>query len=240
MLILFGVGVLEYIGAPIAAGPVLLVAGAMSGMGGMPLPTVILAAAMGGLLSDLIWYAGARARGRDILEIVCGLTSNPRACAVNLESRARSAGPVYVIFSKLLPGVGNMMAAVSGVGGMPILRFAILDTLALILWSGVYGGVGWFFYDEVEAALAWIDGIGLAALVIAAGLVIIAGAWRALKIRMHRPHHARMTPSDTSSGIGEGSAEKGRLDPPARPRNAAGTTTHAPSPAPTTTSQSSW
>jgi membrane protein DedA with SNARE-associated domain len=205
----------------------------------MSFPTVVLAAAMGGLLSDMIWYLGARARGRDILEAVCGLTSNPRACALNLEGRARGAGPIYIIFSKLLPGVGNMMAAVSGVGGIPILRFAILDTLSLTLWAGVYGGLGWFFFEEVEAAMAWIDGVGRAALVIGVGLVVAAGAWRVLKIRMHRPHHERLTRPSTSVGMGEDLLKAGRRNPRASGEEAVGMTAQAPSPAPATTSQSS-
>ena len=41
--LLFAVGFLEYVGAPIASVPVLLVAGALSAMGGPPLPGIVLA-----------------------------------------------------------------------------------------------------------------------------------------------------------------------------------------------------
>ena len=202
-LVLFGVGVLEFIGAPIAAGPVLMVAGAMSGMGGLPLPTLVFAAALGGLLSDILWYFSARARGRGILDVVCGLSSNPSACVLGVEKRIRSAGPVYMVFSKLIPGVGNLAAAASGLAGIAFLRFAILDALSLLLWAGVYGGLGWVFFKEVELAVAWAQGIGRTAVLVAVGLIALAGLWRVLKVRMHRPHHAEALKSAGSPSPGE-------------------------------------
>lgn len=61
-LLLFGLGFLEFIGAPIASVPVLIVAGGLAASGGVSVPGIILSAALGGLLADSIWYGTARLR----------------------------------------------------------------------------------------------------------------------------------------------------------------------------------
>jgi membrane protein DedA with SNARE-associated domain len=106
-LLLFVVGFLEYAGAPIASIPVLVVAGALAAMGGIPLPGIVLAAALGGLTSDLIWYAAARTRGQRLVDVVCGLATNPMACVTVIERRIRAVGPLYLLPSKFIPGGGQ-------------------------------------------------------------------------------------------------------------------------------------
>ncbi len=103
-LLLFVVGFLEYAGAPIASIAVLVVAGALAAMGGIPLPGIVLAAALGGLTSDLIWYAAARTRGQRLVDVVCGLATNPMACVTVIERRIRAVGPLYLLPSKFIPG----------------------------------------------------------------------------------------------------------------------------------------
>ena len=189
-LVLFCVGFLEFIGAPIAAVPMLLVAGAMAAMGALPLPAVVGAAVLGGFAADIVWFAGARVGGAGLVNVACGLSSNPKACVHGVAKRIRCAGPVYMISSKLLPGVGNLAAAGSGFAGIPAVRFIVLDVLSLFVWAGVYGGIGWAFSGQVEQALSWVSGAGLAAALGIGGLIVVAGIWRVLKVRLHRPKHA--------------------------------------------------
>ncbi len=198
--LLFAVGFLEYAGAPIASVPLLVVAGALAAAGGFPLPGIIAAAALGGLAADLIWYAAARVRGQGLVDAVCGLATNPMACVLGIEKRLRSIGPLYLLPSKFIPGVGNLAAAASGFAGIGLGKFVLLDGLALLVWAAVYSSAGWIFSAQVERVLEWASGFGLLILAVAAGLITGAGVWRFVKVRMHRPAHEAARAAEGEAG----------------------------------------
>lgn len=202
-LLLFAVGFLEYAGAPIASVPVLVVAGALAAMGGVPLPGIVLAAALGGLTSDLIWYGAARVRGQRLVDAVCGLSTNPMACVTVIERRIRSVGPLYLLPSKFIPGAGNLAAAASGFAGIALRQFLVFDGVALLLWAAVYGGAGWLFSAQVEGVVKWISDFTLLFVGVAAGLIAGAGVWRIYKVRMHRPHHEAARAASSSAIYGD-------------------------------------
>jgi membrane protein DedA with SNARE-associated domain len=201
--LVFAVGFLEYIGAPIASVPILVVAGALASTGILPLPGIIVAAALGGLTSDLIWYTAARARGRGLVDVVCGLATNPMACVLGVEKRLASIGPVYLLPSKFLPGAGNLAAVASGYAGISLRRFIGLDAMALLLWASAYSSAGWIFSAQVEQVIDWASEFAFVILVVAGGLIASAGVWRALKVRMHRPHHEAARAAEAEEAYGE-------------------------------------
>lgn len=204
--LIFGVGFLEYIGAPIASVPILVVAGALASMGGLPLLGIIIAAALGGLVGDVIWYTAARLRGRGLVEAVCGLATNPLACVTVVERRLLSIGPRYLVPSKFLPGTGNLAAAASGFAGIDIRRFIVFDGIALLLWAAVYTVAGWIFSDRVERVIEWASGFTLLIVLGAAGLITSAGVWRFIKVRLHRPHHEAERAAEAEAAYGESRA----------------------------------
>ena len=143
--LLFGLGFLEFIGAPIASVPVLIVAGGLAASGDVSVPGIILAAALGGLLADSLWYGAARLRGRSLVDSVCGLSSNPMACVLTVERKVSAVGPVFLLPANFIPGAGNLVAAASGLTGMTVGAFLIMDGLGVLAWATVYAGVGWIF-----------------------------------------------------------------------------------------------
>jgi membrane protein DedA with SNARE-associated domain len=204
--LIFAVGFLEYIGAPIASVPILVVAGALASMGSLPLPGIIVAAALGGLTSDLIWYSMARARGRGLVDAVCGLATNPMACVLGVEKRLRSIGPIYLLPSKFLPGAANLAAVASGYAGIEMRKFVALDAVALFLWASVYTTAGRIFSAQVEQLIDWASGFALLVLLVAAGLIASAGVWRVMKVRMHRPHHKAARAAEAEAAYGDSRA----------------------------------
>ena len=202
--LLFVVGFLEYVGAPIASVPVLVVAGALSAMGGPPLPGIVIAAALGGLIGDLVWYSVARWRGQGIVDTVCGLSSNPTACIIGVQRRVKAVGPRYLLPAKFLPGAGNLVAAASGFSCLRIGTFVLMDGLGLLIWATVYSGAGWLFSAQVESLIQWASSFTL--WLVAAGSALIAGAaaWRVAKVHMHKAAHEGMLVSDR--GLSEDAA----------------------------------
>ncbi len=200
-LLLFCVGFLEFTGAPIASVPVLVLAGALAASGDASLPGIIASAALGGLFGDLTWYGLARWRGPGLVDIVCGLSSNPMACVLGVERRVQAVGPGFLVPAKFLPGAGNLVAAASGFAGVRLGTFALLDLMALLIWAGVYSTLGWLFAPQLQPILEWASAFTLWIVGLAAALIVGAGAWRMAKVRMHRERHEAMR---ARSGEGQG------------------------------------
>ena len=70
--ILFLLGLVEFLGVPVATSPVLLLVGA-SAAGGMINPVgAIAAVTFGALISESIWFTAARWRGDRLVNVACG------------------------------------------------------------------------------------------------------------------------------------------------------------------------
>jgi membrane protein DedA with SNARE-associated domain len=184
------VGFVEFIGLPIASVPVLIVAGAVAASGGLSLPLVALSAAAGGLAADLTWYWITRWRGPRLVDTVCNLTSNPKACVFTVTQRIERIGPIYILPSKFLPGTGNLIAASSGLAGLAPRAFVAADSVALLLWGGVYASVGYLLSAEVYGVVEQIAGFASIAIAIAVLLVLGATGWRVVRARIHAARHA--------------------------------------------------
>jgi membrane protein DedA with SNARE-associated domain len=191
-LLLFGLGFLEFIGAPIAGVPLLIAAGGLAAVGGLSVPGVILSAALGGFLADIVWYVVARLRGRGLVDTVCGLSSNPMACVLGVEKRVAAVGPWYLLPAKFVPGAGNIVAAASGLSPVAFGTFLLMDGLGVLAWAAVFTGLGWLFSAQVEQAVQWADQFTVWLLAVAALLITLGGVWRVLKVRMHRAAHQAM------------------------------------------------
>jgi membrane protein DedA with SNARE-associated domain len=188
---LFLLGIVEFLGLPIAAAPVLMVVGAASIAGVLNPVLAVGSVAMGALLTESFWFGLARWRGGRLLDVACGLASNPNVCVLSFRDRVRKSGAGILIAAKFIPGTGSVPAFAAGLSGLNYRRFVSFDAVALLLWSAAYALVGGIFHAQVETLaesvsthFAWISG-GLSA------LFVLAFAWRVHKVRLHRGMHAR-------------------------------------------------
>jgi membrane protein DedA with SNARE-associated domain len=189
-MLLFVVGFAEYVGVPIASVPVLIAAGGIARIGGLSMPPVILAVVLGALCADALWYGLARWKGERLVTAACSLSANPRVCIGNVESRVTRLGAPYIITAKFVPGVGNLIAPAAGFGGIPVVRFLMLDFVALLLWANVYSGIGWIFSNQVESLIILAESYTRWLLIVVILLVGLGGSYRYLKIRLHAAAHA--------------------------------------------------
>jgi len=187
---LFVLGIAEFLGAPIAAAPILIVVGAASVDGTLNPVFAVGSVALGALLTESAWFGLARWRGRHLLKVACGLASNPNVCALSFRNRVRKSGAGILIAAKFIPGTGSVPAFAAGLSELDYRRFALFDAAALLLWSTLYVAVGGVFHAQVEALVqgasthfAWV---GAAVTV----LFVVAFAWRVQKARRHRVMHA--------------------------------------------------
>jgi membrane protein DedA with SNARE-associated domain len=188
---LFVLGIAEFLGVPIAAAPVLMVVGAASVDGTLDPVLAVGSVALGALLTESAWFGLARWRGRRLLDVACGLASNPNVCALSFRNRVRKSGAGILIAAKFIPGSGSVPAFAAGLAGLDYRRFALFDAAALLLWSTLYVAVGGVFHAQVEALaqsvsshFAWVS-VGVTI------LFITALAWRVQKARRHRAMHVK-------------------------------------------------
>ena len=126
---------IESLGAPVPAFPVLLLAGSVAAEYRLSAVPLIVASAAGFWIGDLAWYAFGRIQGRRVLGLLCRLSLNPDACVGRAERRFRRRPALTVAAAKFIPGLSLMVAPLAGILRMPPVQFAAIDGAATIAWS---------------------------------------------------------------------------------------------------------
>jgi membrane protein DedA with SNARE-associated domain len=81
-ILLFAWVLIEQIGLPVPAVPLLIAAGALAGSGKINLALAMGSAIIAALLADVFWYHLGRYRGGRVLKLLCRISLEPvHACA---------------------------------------------------------------------------------------------------------------------------------------------------------------
>ena len=140
----------EFAGAPIAAAPLLVLAGVIAPLTGGVFWVIPIVAAIGAFLGDLVWYLLANRHSPAVVDRACGLTSNPWACVIFTRRKLPDAGTPFYLLSHLIPGTGNLVASAAGLVGIPARRFLSLD--AVRSYCGLPCGRAWDGWPPVGRA----------------------------------------------------------------------------------------
>jgi membrane protein DedA with SNARE-associated domain/rhodanese-related sulfurtransferase len=174
-LLLFGWVLVEQLGLPVPASPLLLAAGALAGTGRMnlALASALSIAAVG--LSDAFWYQLGRRHGMKLLQWLCRISLEPDSCVHRTQRHFQRSGEWGLVVAKLVPGLNAVAPPLAGASRMPWPRFAFFDGLGAVLWASIYIGGGYIFSSQIQrvaSQLAFL-GRGLFALGVAALLLYI-------------------------------------------------------------------
>jgi membrane protein DedA with SNARE-associated domain len=126
---------LESLGAPVPAFPVLLLAGSVAAEHRLSAVLLVIASGCGFWIGDLSWYAFGRIHGRRVLGLLCRLSLNPDACVGRAERRFRRRPALTVAVAKFVPGFSLMVAPLAGILRMSPVQFAAIDGAAATTWS---------------------------------------------------------------------------------------------------------
>ena len=107
-LIVFGIVLVEQLGLPIPAFPILVVAGALAVDGDMNGALVLAAALSACLISDFPWFRAGRHFGKRILRLLCRISLSPDYCVSQTEDKFKRWGPKALIVSKFVPGFNTV------------------------------------------------------------------------------------------------------------------------------------
>lgn len=171
---------IEQLGVPIPACPVLIVTGAVSARGDYTVPAVIAVAIVACVVADLVWYYAGSRLGRRVLRVMCRISLSPDSCVRRTQTIYERWGAPSLMIAKFVPGFAAVATAMAGVVRTRISAFVVFDAMGALLWAGVGVLVGWQFRNAINEVLDVLDQagrVGLAVIALAFMLFVVAKAW---------------------------------------------------------------
>ncbi|MBT5700375.1 MAG: sulfurtransferase [Gammaproteobacteria bacterium] len=205
-VVIFAWVALDQAGLPLPTLPLLLAAGALAGTGELSLLGIFVVCTLATVPIDLFWFWLGRLRGARVLHLLCILSLEPDYCVRDTEALFKKLGPLSVVLAKFIPGLQTLAPPMSGLTGMSMLVFFILDLVGTLAWVAFFVLVGFYFHTELEliaqkaADAGLIAGLFLGGIVAAYFIYKIVTQQRFLRsLRMRR-----LTPEDVRQRISEG------------------------------------
>ncbi len=165
-LILFVWVLVDQMGVPIPAVPMLIAAGALAGIGRANLAVAIGVAVGASLIADVFWYCLGRRRGRRALAWLCKLSLEPDSCVRRTEKVFLARGAGALLIAKFLPGLNAVAAALAGVFGFRAARFLLYAGAGGLTWAGSWAGLGYLFGDMIGHVLHEVTHLGASSLAV--------------------------------------------------------------------------
>jgi membrane protein DedA with SNARE-associated domain len=205
-VLLFAFVLLEQVGLPVPAVPVLLGMGALAGAGRMSLVVAFAVAVAASLPPDLVWYELGRRRGSRVLGLLCRISLEPDSCVRRTENLFIQRGRKALLIAKFLPGFSTVAPPLAGMVGITRFQFIALDVAAALLWSGAWMSLGYVFSDALELVASRIarlsNSIGVVIGAGLAGYVLFKFVQRQRFLRSLRI--ARITPEELKRRLDSG------------------------------------
>lgn len=174
----FGAMLLESVGLPFPAYPVLLVAAAVMPPTAVDIGTVIITGTAGTLLGDFIWFAAGRRYGSRVLGTLCKISISPDSCTRSTTNLFSRYGAMSLTFVKFIPGLSTLAPVIAGANGMPLSVFSLFITIGSIIYMGIGVVIGVLFRDAIGEVIATLEKYGpLGGLII----VVLLGLYIFLK-----------------------------------------------------------
>jgi membrane protein DedA with SNARE-associated domain/rhodanese-related sulfurtransferase len=157
--LLFGWVLVEQLGLPLPATPLLLAAGALSAQGQMNFALALLSGVSATMAADSLWYLIGRRYGHLVLRLLCKLSFEPTTCVRRTQNSFGRRRGVMLLFAKFIPGLGLLAPPVAGQNGMTFGPFLFYDGLGGGLWVLTLLLCGRIFGDLLKrdpGLLAWV------------------------------------------------------------------------------------
>jgi membrane protein DedA with SNARE-associated domain/rhodanese-related sulfurtransferase len=206
LLLVFLNVLVEQAGAPLPAVPTLVVAGALSSTGKLPLGAIILAALIACLLADLAWYWAGRRFGATVMRTLCRISLSPDSCVKQSELRFQRWRGQILLIAKFVPGLSTIAPPLVGAMHLRPWVFVLMDGIGSLLWIGVIVGLGYAFAHQIDHVLLILASAGTVAIeIIVAGLLayVLVKWWQRRKLLLSL-RMARITVNELYRLIEEG------------------------------------
>ena len=158
--LIFGWVLLEQLGVPLPATPILLAAGALSVTEHMSFGGALLSGVAACLIADTSWFLFGRRYGHVILRVICKFSLESTTCVRRTHDSFGKRGAYTLLFAKFVPGLGIVAPPVAGQTGMKLSRFLSFDTCGAIVWVGTLLLGGRIFGDLLKRDPSVLDTLG--------------------------------------------------------------------------------
>ncbi|MGH6624675.1 MAG: DedA family protein, partial [Burkholderiaceae bacterium] len=204
--LVFGAVLVEQLGVPIPAYPVLIVTGAVSARGDYTVAAVIAVAVVACVIADLVWYYAGTRLGRGVLRLMCRVSLSPDSCVRRTETIYEKWGAPSLMVAKFVPGFAAVATAMAGVVRTRIGSFVLFDAIGAFLWASLGVLIGWQFRNAINDVLDALNAagrVGLMVIVLAFALFVVVKAWRRYAFR-RQLRMARVSVSELNRMLAEG------------------------------------
>jgi len=174
----FAIVLLEQIGAPIPALPILLLAGAAAVADPLFGVSAFVLAIVASTLGDLAWYAAGKRYGHRVLKTLCQVSLSPDSCVRQTESTFEKRGAATLLLAKFLPGLSTVAPPVAGALGFSPATFILYNGAGAALWAAAGLIAGLIFHGQIDWLFDRLSDLGGYAITILAGLLAAYVAWK--------------------------------------------------------------
>jgi membrane protein DedA with SNARE-associated domain/rhodanese-related sulfurtransferase len=180
-LLLFAWVLVEQLGIPLPATPVLLAAGALSAERQISFPLALAVGVAAALTADSVWFLIGRRHGHHVLRLLCKLSLEPTTCVRRTQDSFGRRRGTMLLFAKFVPGLSTLAPPVAGQNGMEFGPFLLYDAIGSSLWVGVLLACGRCFGDLLKRDPSLLDWAGRFS-----GALLILGVVGFLVARIYR------------------------------------------------------
>jgi len=171
--LIFAAVLVEQLGLPIPALPLLMAGGALAATGKFNLWLGLLATLVACLIADLLWFFLGRHRGNQVLGFLCRISLEPDSCVRRTQNVFTRYGLRALVVSKFVPGMSTVAPPLAGMAGVPVGRVILVDSLGALLYGGSLLGVGYLFSNQIQQVGEAVAHVGSSALALLVGFVAL-------------------------------------------------------------------
>ena len=159
-LLLFAWILIEQLGIPLPATPILLAAGALSAEHQLSFPLTLLVGISACLIADSTWFLVGRQYGHHVLRLLCKMSLEPTICVRRTQDSFGRRREVTLMIAKFVPGLATLAPPVAGENGMGYLRFLLFDGIGATAWVATLLALGRLFGDALKRDPSLLDWAG--------------------------------------------------------------------------------
>lgn len=169
---------LEQLGAPIPALPVLLLAGAKAIDDPMYLVYTLVLSILACTIGDLAWFWAGRRYGYRVLKLLCRVSLSPDSCVRQTESTYERRGVATLVVAKFVPGLATVAPPVAGALGLKTSSFLAYNGAGAALYCGAGLVLGLLFHGQIDWLIERLVALGARALLVIFVLLGLYVAYR--------------------------------------------------------------
>ena len=171
VVVVFLTVLVEQLGVPLPAAPILMLGGSLAATGSGSLSLVLAMAVLACLVADTLWFYLGRHKGGSVLGFLCRISMEPDSCVRKTRNLFTRYGVWGLLLAKFVPGLSTIAPPLAGMSGTRYGIFLLADGLGSVLYTGVFVLLGRFFSNQIGQITEAVAGLGVNALILLGALL---------------------------------------------------------------------